>query len=97
LPPGALGHRYWQQKVDYNIKVQIDDQNRSLSGSETITYHNQSPDPLIYLWLQLDQNRFEQDSTAKLTQTAPTGNGHQNILGGHQPVAPPLCVDQDGG
>ncbi|MCW5963787.1 MAG: M1 family metallopeptidase [Bryobacterales bacterium] len=68
---GAPGHRYWQQKVDYDIRLDLDDQNQSIQASETITYHNQSPDSLNYLWLQLDQNRFKQDSHAKLTQTAP--------------------------
>ena len=68
---GAPGHRYWQQKVDYDIRLELDDDTQSIQGSETVTYHNQSPDALHYLWLQLDQNRFKQDSHAKLTQTAP--------------------------
>lgn len=68
---GAPGHRYWQQKVDYDIRLDLDDENQSIQAAETITYHNQSPDSLNYLWLQLDQNRFKQDSHAKLTQTAP--------------------------
>ena len=68
---GAPGHRYWQQKVDYDIKVELDDATQSITGGETITYHNQSPDSLNYLWLQLDQNRFKQDSHAKLTEAAP--------------------------
>lgn len=68
---GAPGHRYWQQKVDYNIKVEIDDVNQRCIGSETITYKNNSPDTLTYLWLQLDQNIFEPGSDANLTVTAP--------------------------
>lgn len=68
---GAPGHRYWQQKVDYDIKVELDDATQSISASETVTYHNLSPDSLSYLWLQLDQNRFKQDSHAKLTQKSP--------------------------
>jgi hypothetical protein len=68
---GAPGHRYWQQKVDYDIKAELDDTNQSITASETITYHNQSPDALTYLWLQLDQNRFKQDSHDKLTRNAP--------------------------
>lgn len=68
---GAPGHRYWQQKVDYNIKVEIDDLNQRCIGSETITYKNNSPDTLNYLWLQLDQNHFEPDSDASLTLTSP--------------------------
>jgi hypothetical protein len=68
---GAPGHRYWQQKVDYNIKVEIDDLNQRCIGSETITYKNNSPDTLTYLWLQLDQNIFEPGSDSNLTMTAP--------------------------
>jgi hypothetical protein len=68
---GAPGHRYWQQKVDYNIKVEIDDVNQRCIGSETITYKNNSPDTLNYLWLQLDQNIFEPGSDSQLTVTAP--------------------------
>lgn len=68
---GAPGHRYWQQKVDYNIKVEIDDLNQRCTGSESITYKNNSPDTLTYLWLQLDQNIFEPGSDSNLTMTAP--------------------------
>ncbi|MBA3248621.1 MAG: M1 family metallopeptidase [Pyrinomonadaceae bacterium] len=68
---GAPGHRYWQQRADYTIDVELDDVNQRLIGKETITYYNQSPDTLNYLWLQLDQNIFEQKSDANLTRTAP--------------------------
>lgn len=53
---GAPGPQYWQQKADYVISVELNDANQSVSGTETITYHNNSPDALRYLWLQLDQN-----------------------------------------
>ena len=59
---GAPGHEYWQMKADYNMKVEIDDEKQQLHGEETITYYNQSPNPLSYLWLQLDQNVRAQDS-----------------------------------
>lgn len=67
---GAPGSAYWQQKADYKIKVTLDDENQRISGEETITYHNQSPNPLNYLWLQLDQNMRAQGSDAQLTSTA---------------------------
>ena len=66
---GQPGHAYWQQKVDYSIDVRLDEDRQRISGSETITYHNNSPDTLAYLWLQLDQNRFRQDSIAEMTRT----------------------------
>ena len=58
LASGAPGPNYWQQKVDYDIKVSLDDTKQQLKGSETIFYRNNSPHALKYLWLQLDQNRF---------------------------------------
>jgi hypothetical protein len=68
---GAPGHQYWQQQVDYKINIQLDDKTQSLTGSETISYTNNSPDTLRYLWLQLDQNRMKRDSDNRLTGTAP--------------------------
>jgi len=56
---GSSGKDYWQQRADYDIKVELDDVNRKIIGSETITYYNNSPDDLPYLWIQLDQNLFE--------------------------------------
>ncbi|MEI6086609.1 MAG: M1 family metallopeptidase [Bacteroidota bacterium] len=53
---GAPGTKYWQQRVDYNIKCELDEPNLTLKGSETVTYFNNSPDVLTYLWLQLDEN-----------------------------------------
>src|SRR5689334_22620673 len=54
---GAPGPKYWQQRVDYDIKCELDEPNNKLTGSETITYFNNSPDELPYLWLQLDENQ----------------------------------------
>ena len=59
---GAPGHEYWQQQADYEIKVELDDSKQTMHGEETITYHNNSPDVLTYLWLQLDQNMRAKDS-----------------------------------
>lgn len=66
---GEPGHEYWQQEADYTIRVQLDEPNRRLTASETISYKNNSPDTLRYLWLQLDQNRFREDSIAEMTRT----------------------------
>lgn len=54
---GAPGTKYWQQRVDYDIKCELDEANNKLTGSETITYYNNSPDVLEYLWFQLDENQ----------------------------------------
>lgn len=53
---GAPGEKYWQQKADYVIDVELDDENQRIIGKESIIYHNQSPHSLPYLWVQLDQN-----------------------------------------
>jgi hypothetical protein len=53
---GAPGPKYWQQRCDYDITCELDEANRRLIGRETITYVNNSPDVLTYLWLQLDEN-----------------------------------------
>ena len=58
---GQPGHQYWQQEVDYEIDVALDEDTQRISGTETIRYQNNSPDTLNYLWLQLDQNRFRND------------------------------------
>jgi hypothetical protein len=67
---GAPGPKYWQQQADYDIKVELNDDNQSITGSETITYHNNSPDVLKYLWVQLDQNLFAKDSNTPRTATS---------------------------
>ena len=54
---GAPGPAYWQQRCDYNITCSLDESSRKLTGKETLTYFNQSPDELRYLWLQLDENQ----------------------------------------
>ncbi|MGK0363909.1 MAG: hypothetical protein ACI85O_000963 [Saprospiraceae bacterium] len=59
---GAPGHQYWQQKADYQISIELDDDTQRIYGEETITYTNNSPDRLSYLWVQLDQNRRAKDS-----------------------------------
>ena len=61
---GAPGIDYYQQQVDYIMNIELDDQNKKLYGEETITYTNNSPDELSYLWLQLDQNIRKKDAPA---------------------------------
>jgi hypothetical protein len=65
---GAPGPKYWQQRADYLITAELDDANQSLSGSETITYYNNSPDVLTYLWLQLDQNNMAKGNNSGKTK-----------------------------
>ena len=70
LASGHPGPEYWQQQVDYVINVELDENARQLLANETITYTNNSPHTLRYLWLQLDQNRFVPDSNDNLTRVS---------------------------
>jgi len=65
---GAPGHAYFQQQADYKMNLVLDDNKQKLSGTETITYTNNSPDALPYLWLQLDQNIYDEHSDTKLIE-----------------------------
>ncbi|HEU4680264.1 MAG TPA: M1 family metallopeptidase [Gemmatimonadales bacterium] len=65
-PSGAPGPRYWQQRVDYAIKVTLDTTAKRISGTESIRYTNNSPDTLRFIWMQLDQNLFRPGSTGSL-------------------------------
>jgi hypothetical protein len=65
---GSPGPEYWQQQADYVITAELNDENQSITGAETVTYHNNSPDVLTYLWLQLDQNLFDKESNTGKTK-----------------------------
>jgi hypothetical protein len=62
---GEPGVEYWQQQVDYQIDAVLNEKKRRLEATESVTYHNNSPFTLKYLWLQLEQNRFREDSIAE--------------------------------
>ena len=65
---GAPGPAYYQQQADYKIDIELDDKNSKLNGSETITYSNNSPDSLEYLWIQLDQNQAKANTQTSLAE-----------------------------
>jgi hypothetical protein len=66
---GAPGPAYYQQKADYKMNLELDDKNKKLYGSETITYYNNAPESLEYLWIQLDQNIERPDSKTPLAES----------------------------
>ena len=66
---GAPGHDYYQNEADYVMSITLNDQQQKITGSETIKYHNNSPDKLEYLWIQLDQNKRAQNSDSYKIQT----------------------------
>lgn len=74
---GAPGPAYYQQQADYKIDIELDDKNTKIYGVETITYTNNSPDELAFLWLQLDQNTRSKDSKALLKNGSPVSEAEQ--------------------
>jgi hypothetical protein len=71
---GAPGAKYWQQKADYDIDVALDEKNLKISGTEWITYTNNSPDVLTYLWLQLDENQHDPNNDMNYMDESSVGN-----------------------
>ncbi|MDE3144919.1 MAG: M1 family metallopeptidase, partial [Bacteroidota bacterium] len=72
---GAPGPKYWQQRADYDIKADLDEKNLKLTGSETITYFNNSPDVLTYIWLQLDENEHSTVNNANYQDASSLNRG----------------------
>jgi len=66
---GAPGINYWQQRADYDIDVELNEDTQLITGKETITYFNNSPEILRFLWLQLDQNNLSKDNITSMTET----------------------------
>jgi hypothetical protein len=70
---GAPGHRYWQQRADYAIDVELDTARNGIRGQATVTYTNRSPDPLPYFWIHLEQNLFRKGSLGSGRRTRARG------------------------
>ncbi|MEO7800776.1 MAG: M1 family metallopeptidase [Ginsengibacter sp.] len=73
---GAPGPKYWQQRCDYDIVCELDEPNLKLTGKETVTYYNNSPDVLTYLWLQLDENEHSDTNNSGYQ----TGNRMEKVI-----------------
>lgn len=71
---GMPGHQYYQQQADYKMDIRLDDEKQRIYGEESITYYNNSPDILPYLWVQLDQNVRAKDSDSKKIRTSSIGD-----------------------
>ena len=85
---GEPGPAYWQNKVDYQINAKLDDTKNEVSATVTISYKNNSPQKLPYLWLQLDENLFNKDSRgqAKMPATGRSryGDAKSSFDGGYK-------------
>ena len=90
---GAPGPAYYQQQADYKMDIELDDVNAKLYGSETITYYNNSPDELKYLWVQLDQNMRAKDSKTPLIE----GGGYGPVTSASRFVSSYMKEPFDGG
>jgi len=71
---GTPGPDYWQQRADYNLTASLDVSQHRLTGTEVLTYHNNSPDTLRYIWYQLDQNICQRDSRGSFVYLQSTRN-----------------------
>ncbi len=71
---GRPGPEYFQQQVDYVMDIVLDEKGKIITGDETITYHNNSPETMTYLWIQLDQNIREENSFGSKTATSTMNN-----------------------
>jgi hypothetical protein len=76
---GQPGPKYWQNRADYQLAAKLNDKNNEITGTEVLTYTNNSPDKLSFLWMQLDQNLFKQDSRG--AAIIPTGSSRYRSSG----------------
>ncbi len=67
---GAPGPNYWQQRADYDIDVELNDETQLIAGKETVTYYNNAPEVMKYIWLQLDQNILAKGNMTEKTKTS---------------------------
>lgn len=81
---GKPGPMYWQNRADYEIDVTLDDEAHTITGSVTIHYTNNSPEPLDFVWLYLEQNRFTEDSRGTLTTPIQGNRYNGDVDGGYQ-------------
>ncbi len=81
---GKPGEGYWQNAADYQIEVALDEANFTLSGKVTLTYTNNSPEPLDFIWMQMEQNRFTETSRGTLTTPVQGNRYNGDVDGGYQ-------------
>lgn len=79
---GEPGPRYWQNRADYQLSARLDDKTNEITGTEVLTYTNNSPQKLNFLWMQLDQNLFKKDSrgSAIVPTTGSRNGGHGQLF-----------------
>ncbi len=95
IATGAPGPEYWQQEADYRIRTSLDTLSHTVSGSETITYVNNSPDSLPFVWMQLEQNLFAPDSRGSIINSGDRARWRGSFEGGGLRLDS-IAIDQDG-
>ncbi len=96
---GQPGHKYWQNSVDYKIDAALNEKSNEISGSETLTYTNNSPDKLSFLWLMVDQNLFKKDARGEAVipvSGSRNGSNGQNFEGGQKIKSVKIVVTTNG-
>ncbi len=85
---GQPGSRYWQNRADYQLTARLNDQTNEIFGTEVLTYTNNSPQKLNFLWMQLDQNLFRKDSrgSAIVPTTGSRNGGHGQVFDAGQKI-----------
>lgn len=84
---GMPGHQYWQNRTDYELTAQLSNDDHKITGTEILTYTNNSPDELGFIWMNLDQNLFKDDARGNLIippSGSRNGSGGQKFDGGHK-------------
>lgn len=91
---GRPGPKYWQNRADYAINASIDDQSHHIKGSVQVTYTNNSPHPLTFLWLQLDQNIYSNGSRGKAATSISGGRwANRNAFDGGYAITSVMSAD----
>lgn len=84
---GMPGHQYWQNRADYELTAILNDAENEITGTEILTYTNNSPDELSFIWMNIDQNLFKKDSRGNAIippNGSRNGSGDKSFDGGHQ-------------
>lgn len=96
---GQPGAKYWQNRADYKLTAVLNDKTNEITGTEELTYTNNSPDKISFLWMNVDQNLFKNDSRGKLVDPisgVKKGGEEQNIDGGHKIKSVKIVLNQNG-
>ena len=96
---GQPGHEYWQNRADYQLTAKLDEQKNEITGSGVVTYTNNSPDKMNFVWMNLDQNLFQADSRGNaVVPISGSRNGAQGQIfdGGHKIKAVKIVTSSNG-